>query len=254
MNNNDFFVIADILPGKLNALVKNIMKQTGVTDPNEAVRMVNAGEVQISLSNPKCNEKDGVIRFLVTSNSATGDQEGLENLIQGELIISDLSKKWRPKGDKIYFRVISDGTTGEQWITRLESKGYEIAHGAKSLLRSKDFQPTTGVVTEIAVLEGRGLFPLTTKKIREQAKDKKFLTPNAEVSCLICEMFMKEDLKDMGLIMIITMHEPIKASGWGSGLLYIDGTWLGAKFEKSDCDDKWPYQYGFAFVVSQVKL
>ncbi|OGM93553.1 hypothetical protein A2935_02910 [Candidatus Wolfebacteria bacterium RIFCSPLOWO2_01_FULL_47_17b] len=38
------FVIADVLPGKLNALVKNIMSQTGSEDPNEAVRLVNSGE------------------------------------------------------------------------------------------------------------------------------------------------------------------------------------------------------------------
>lgn len=38
------FAIAEIQPGKLNALVKNIMRQTGEDDPNEAVRLVNAGE------------------------------------------------------------------------------------------------------------------------------------------------------------------------------------------------------------------
>ena len=38
------FAIADVLPGKLNALVKNLMRQTGETDPNEPVRLVNSGE------------------------------------------------------------------------------------------------------------------------------------------------------------------------------------------------------------------
>lgn len=41
---NDGFVTARVYPGDTNALVKNIMKQIGIDDPNEAVRRVNAGE------------------------------------------------------------------------------------------------------------------------------------------------------------------------------------------------------------------
>lgn len=112
--NNDGFVIANVLPGKLNALVKNIMKQTGINDANEAVRMVNSGEVQILLKKPKWTEKDGVIRFSVTS----------------------------------------DGTTGEEWISRLENKNFRVGDYAKSVLRSKDFKPTSGITIFIAVLKG----------------------------------------------------------------------------------------------------
>lgn len=41
---SDLFVIAGVETGKLNALVKNIMAQIGITDPNEAIRLVNSGE------------------------------------------------------------------------------------------------------------------------------------------------------------------------------------------------------------------
>ncbi|MBT4850020.1 Hpt domain-containing protein [Candidatus Parcubacteria bacterium] len=41
---NDQFAIRNILPGRLNALVKNIMSQTGESDPGEAVRLVNSGK------------------------------------------------------------------------------------------------------------------------------------------------------------------------------------------------------------------
>ncbi len=45
MNNmNKPFAIADVYPGVLNALVKKIMRQTGVNDANEAVRLVTSGE------------------------------------------------------------------------------------------------------------------------------------------------------------------------------------------------------------------
>lgn len=38
------FAISEIMPGKLNSMVKNIMSQMKVNDPDEAVRRVNSGE------------------------------------------------------------------------------------------------------------------------------------------------------------------------------------------------------------------
>ena len=38
------FTIQNVETGKLNALVNKIMKQTGVDDPNEAIRLVNSEE------------------------------------------------------------------------------------------------------------------------------------------------------------------------------------------------------------------
>ncbi len=38
------FVTAKVFPGKTNALVKNLMKVTGIKDPNEAVDSFNRGE------------------------------------------------------------------------------------------------------------------------------------------------------------------------------------------------------------------
>jgi hypothetical protein len=38
------FVIKNVYPGNLNALVKNLMTQMGIDDPNEAVRLINSGK------------------------------------------------------------------------------------------------------------------------------------------------------------------------------------------------------------------
>lgn len=38
------FAIKDVSTGRLNALVKNLMVQMGVSDPDEAIRRINAGE------------------------------------------------------------------------------------------------------------------------------------------------------------------------------------------------------------------
>jgi hypothetical protein len=210
------FLISGIATGQLNAVIKNIMAQTGITEPEEAVRMVNAGEVQISVIKPKWTEKDSVIRFSVTS----------------------------------------DGATGEEWISRLESKIFRVGDYAKSVLRSKSFKPTTGITYEIAVLKGEIFSDneRITKNIRKDAKNRKLTTPNAEVACLIREKFSDRELEAMGLYWIVAMHEPIKDSDGDPLLLDANrndyGSWLGADYDSPDC--KWNRSYGFAFVVSQV--
>jgi len=210
------FLISGIETGRLNAMVKNIMTQTGITEPEEAVRMMNSGELQILVIKSKQTEKDGVIRFSVTS----------------------------------------DGTTGEQWIVRLESKSFRVSGYAKSVLRSKSFKPNSGITYEIAVLKGEFFSDnkRITENIRKVAKKRNLSTPNAEVACLIREKFSDKELEAMGLYWIVAMHEPIKASDGGPRLLSISrndyGSWLSA-----DCgnpDYKWNHSGGFAFVVRQV--
>ena len=210
------FTIQNVETGKLNALVNNIMKQTGVDDPNEAIRLVNSGEWTLTGPVRTWTEKDGVIRFSVTS----------------------------------------DGTTGEEWIARLESKGFRVGDYAKSVLRSKSFKPTSGAITEIAVLKGE-IFSdndRITKNIRKEAKNRKFSTPNAEVACLIREKFSDKELEAMGLYWIVAMHEPIKDSDGDPFLLDADrhdsGSWLDTRY--GNPDGKWGRSGGFAFVVSQV--
>lgn len=210
------FLISGIETGKLNAMVKNIMTQTGITEPEEAVRMMNSGQLQISVIKSKWTEKDSVIRFSVTS----------------------------------------DGTTGEQWITRLESKGFRVSDYAKIILRSKSFKPTSGVTTEITVLKGEIFSDndRITKNIRKEAKNRKLSTPNAEVACFIREKFSDKELEAMGLYLIVTMHEPIKDSVGDPILLNAHrggtGSWLGAYYDSPD--NEWSRSHGFAFVLSQV--
>lgn len=192
------------------------MTQTGITDPEEAVRMMNSGELKVSVIKPKWTEKDGVI----------------------------------------YFSVTSDGTTGEEWIARLESKSFGVVDCAKSVLRSKSFKPTSGVTYEIAVLKGELFSDneRITKNIRKEAKNRKLFTPNAEVACLIREKFSDKELGAMGLHWIIAMHEPIEDTDDGPVLLIAHrdrgGSWLLAGYGSPGSE--WGRVVGFAFVVSQV--
>lgn len=187
-----------------------------------------------------------------------GGHEAVLKFLRGELSVSEPTRNWREEDGVIYFSVTSDGTTGEEWIARLEGKGSRVGDHAKSVLRSADFKPTTGITTEVAVLKGM-LFEdndRITKKIRtEAAANRKLETPTAEIACLIRELFTDEEIKAMGLTWIAAMHEPIKDSDSGPRLLVAYRSSVGGSWLRTCCvkpDDRWVRESGFAFAVSQV--
>ena len=185
-----------------------------------------------------------------------GGHDGAMKFLRGETTVSEPTRNWREQDGIIYLSVTSDGTTGPEWIKRLEKKSFCLSDYAKSVLRSKDFKPTKGVTTEIAILKGM-LFEdndRITHKIRTFAAERKLTAPNAEVACLTRENFSDEDIEAMGLVWIVAMHESIKDSAGGPSLLYAYrngvGRWLGTCCDGPD--SWWHRDYGFAFAVSQV--
>lgn len=185
-----------------------------------------------------------------------GGMEGVEKFLRDELQVFEPTRSWREEDGVIYFSVTPDGTTGPGWIKRLEKKKFQIGDYAKSILRSDDFQPTTGVTTEIAVLKGM-LFKdneRITKNIRAEADRRNWTKPNAEVACLMREKFSDKELEAMGLWWIAVMHEPIKDSDGAPELLYVyrddDGRWLGAADDGPGV--RWSRDVGFAFVLPKV--
>jgi hypothetical protein len=185
-----------------------------------------------------------------------GGHDGAIKFLQGKLSVSEPTRNWREEDGVIHLSVTSDGTTGPEWIKRLEKKGFRLSDWAKSVLKSKDFKPTKGVTTEIAILKGM-LFEdkdRITSNIRDLATQRKLTTPNAEVACLIRENFSDEDIEAMGLICIVAMHEPIKDSAGVPLLLrahrVVGGRWLRTYYSHPGL--RWPRGDGFAFAVSQV--
>ena len=183
-------------------------------------------------------------------------QDAPDRYLRGELVVSEPVRRWEERDGVIYLTVTSDGTTGSEWITRLEKNDFHISNYVKQLLCSSDFQPTSGVICQIAILKGM-IFSdkdRVTKKIRAYTSERNFSKPNAEVACLIRENFSDEEIKAMGLIWIITMHEPIKDSDGDLYLLNANrdhgGRWLNADY--GNPVGGWGRENGFAFVVSQV--
>jgi hypothetical protein len=182
--------------------------------------------------------------------------KGLQKFLSGLCPpVVEPARRWREKDGVIYFSITSDGTTGPQWIERLEGKRFRIGEYAKKVLRSDDFKSTDGVTTEIAVLKGE-LFDNNdriTSKIRDEAGKRKLVKPNAEISCLIREMFTDEEIEEMGLWAIVAMHEVVEIE-CGLRLLgsfrHDGGGWLGTFCAYPSSG--WDLYFGFAFVAPQV--
>ncbi|MFH1182879.1 MAG: hypothetical protein V1690_01290 [Candidatus Moraniibacteriota bacterium] len=211
--------ILDVLPelGKINALIKNLMKQMGTDDPNEAIRRFNAGEWVVSQRTCRWREENGVIRFTVTS----------------------------------------DGTTGPQWIKSLKNQGliYEWARdvlNSSDFVPTNGVRYEVAVLKGILFPDEDRV----TKKIRAEASRRNLAKAHPEIACLAQRTFTDKDLEEMGLSWIVAMHDPIKDAGGDPRLLSVDRRDSGCSLDAGYDDPygRWCRGRGFAFVVSQVSL
>ncbi|MFA6416219.1 MAG: hypothetical protein WCW56_01895 [Candidatus Paceibacterota bacterium] len=187
-----------------------------------------------------------------------------EGTVSTEDIKKCLEPKWTVDENGVIYLTLpaTTGRTGEEWITHFEQKGDRPTSYAKSVLRSKKFKPSIGVVNKIAILPAK-LWKDSdrlTKQIRRDAhagtfsKGQKLSDPQAEVACLIRDYLTDEEIEALGLRYIVDMHEPIEDSDGDPRLLSADrcggGRGLSTYFDNPDC--QWNDSSGFAFLVSQV--
>lgn len=173
----------------------------------------------------------------------------LQRAVEGKF---EDSCRWREEDGVIYFEVTSNGRTGPEWIEYLEKKGFRLSKWAKDVLLSPDFKPTLSVTYRIAVLKGM-LFTDSnriSRNICAEAERRKLAKLNAEVACLIREMFSDEELEAMGLLWIVVFHEAIKDTGGDLNLLSTGRGWLLTYYGRPG--GRWLSNVGFAFAVSQV--
>lgn len=129
------------------------------------------------------------------------------SIAEAKQIIEDAPapKEWRD--EDTVFSVISDGTSGQDWIERLENQGWEVDDFAKSILLSKGFRPTNGVITEIVLYKSLPVDNIVNICIT--ARKRGSVEPHVEVACLICELFSQREFRDRGIVSIIVMHSII---------------------------------------------
>lgn len=187
---------------------------------------------------------------------------------QGTISVEDYQRCLKPKWTVATNGVIyitfpaTTGRTGKKWITYFQQKGDDLSDYAKSVLRSKQFQPTTGVVHRIAILPAK-LWrdnERLTQHMRQDAETGAFTNgqnltdPNPEVGCLIRDYLTDEEIKALGFQYIVVMHPPIPDSGGRPRLLaalrYDTGRRLHAYYGHPD--RQWHGDGGFAWSDPQV--
>ena len=227
----------------------------------------------------KLGEEEGAERFLrgelmlvpspIPSIPPLVDRDKLAALISsgGDISPADVEKcripKWTiaPNG-VIYLALPPTKGWKEEWIDYFQQEGHDPSEYAKSVIRSKEFQPTTGIIHHIAILPAK-LWPDSdriTRRMRQDATAGVFtpgqnLTdPNAEVGCLIRDFLTDEEIKALGLGRIVTMHPPILDFDGSPSLLAAfrdgDGSYLSAYGD--DPDAQWGDAGGFVWSVPQV--
>jgi hypothetical protein len=157
-----------------------------------------------------------------------GGEDGALKFLRNEFTIRNLHDNPSEQDDFIYITVTSDGTTGPEWIKRLKAKGCNVSTGrAEGFLLSKDFIPTKGITTKIAILRRelfRGGRSQTMRDVSNFARKHKLQQPNMEVACLLREKLTDKKIEQMGLWWIIIMHKPVIVD---CGPSYIYHTLLG---------------------------
>lgn len=152
--------------------------------------------------------------------------------------------------------ITGTGLTGKQWITRLWERNYKVSKWAKEIILSPEFDKQRlkkGEEQTITFVKHSevGNSP-TTEGIQLYAKAKGYGTPSPELALLIREQVSDEEMEAMGLWYIVSLHDPIKDSGGGPGVLLAyrgdDGRWVGTYWD--DPDDRWNAVGASAFPVS----
>ncbi len=173
------FAIANVTPGRLNALVKTAMHQIGTQDPNEAVRLINSGKYEIREHVRGWEEyDDGVITTSVVTNGMNNEQW------HEYLRLHDVRYESWPTENR---------TGAIPTSERIEKLGIEILRpGMLGFKGERD-----------------------ESNMRAQAYRLGLVDPNPDLLFLLRCKFTDEDLEEIGFSHILVMHEPIQGEIFG---------------------------------------
>ncbi len=154
--------------------------------------------------------------------------------------------------------------TGAQEIERLEAAGYRMSDCAKSCLESanddgydKNHRLVAGRVCKIALVPSKAIArdsDRTTTALRKLGEEYGYGKPLAGHIPRICESVSYEQMEDMNIRYIASLHEPIKDSCGNPRVLNArrldDGRWVNAHWDNPY--NMW-FDFGaFAFPVSVI--
>ena len=151
----------------------------------------------------------------------------------------------------------SNGLTPEQWVQHGKLRGWQMVYGDEEVLFSAVELPTNNVTRHIVIRPGYRIHERDRawRWICYHAQQKGWIKTHWEVGCLIRDTFTDHNLRQMGLLNIITMHESIKSPKDGSSCLVGssrsgDGSWFHCSYS-SRFFGQGTRDTGFAFEIPQ---
>ena len=156
-------------------------------------------------------------------------------------------KKWTNENGTICFTVSSKGKTGSYW-SKYYKKSSTQAH---EILNSIFFKPYNKRIYNVQIIQGdflnNGLS--TISQVKEEGLRKGLVLPPLELACIIRKNFSQDELAQMGLMWVITMHEPVDTQDFGPRVLYSCRECGGPIHAcSSSSNEVWGKGAGFAFL------
>lgn len=165
-----------------------------------------------------------------------------------------------PKSEKVKSFIeiktlTSDGRTGEQFLFDLEKAGLSVDDFAKVIMKSKEFNATvtTGTKYRVAVIKGSEFTDAdrNTANIRKEIAKLGGIMPPAELAPLLRLNFSNEEIKDLRLMWLIPMHQPINDYNSTPEMLGLHATDFNDQLNSNlgEPMKKWRVIYGFVFLL-----
>lgn len=154
-----------------------------------------------------------------------------------------MKRKWTRRNGVIYLSLITIDlrSTAEDWTTYLGERGFKVTKPAQAILSLVETEPPMLGTTHVAIFLGY-VFSAgvrTTKNIRKEIARREYLTPHPMLAVHLREFLSDEEIAQMGLEEIVTLHTPI-----GGKLLDIDKGRL--ETAPGGEDEHWHEEHGFA--------
>ncbi|MES2060096.1 MAG: hypothetical protein V4438_03635 [Patescibacteria group bacterium] len=193
-----------------------------------------------------------------------GGEEGVARFLRGEVcVVPKVSDPVAPseplpwtvdEEGNTHFAVTSNGMHPAKWGPYLRQLGIDVPDEVCNLLLRGGDPSLTGVVFNVVVVPGGKLSQRDRLawKLRERAALKGWGIPAWDVACLISERYSTEQIKQMGIKFIATMHAPINGVIRREELHLFASHTTDAKQRFSsilDVMDGLPNGGGFAFIV-----
>jgi hypothetical protein len=149
-------------------------------------------------------------------------------------------------------KITTNNRSVKKCIADLKQRDFYISEFVGDMLQNKKFVVTNGITYELVLIKGDEFTDRTRtpRNIRKLASAHGLLAPPVGLGPYLREMFSGEDLKKMGFLELVLMHEPVTfSSGIFGGLYHVFDVSGDHELKTCDCrlDVELDCKIGFVF-------